>query len=101
MPDILWKSEENRLTTNMISITYDNLPEDPEVKKTSCYPKYTKESSLAKAFEYFSNWHYAKIAVKICLCYRKKILERNKAKKSEVNVDLKTEMKESLVIANV
>ena len=53
-PEFLWKSEENRLTKNILSIICDISQEDPKVKKTSDLAAYTKESSLAKALKHFS-----------------------------------------------
>ena len=66
----------------------DILPEDPEVKKASCFATSTKESwSLAKALGYFSNWHRAKSAVAVCLRYRQKLLEMIKSLKSEADIN--------------
>ncbi|XP_028403933.1 uncharacterized protein LOC114526520 [Dendronephthya gigantea] len=84
-PEFSWNSEEDWLPQKVLDIS----PEDPEIKKTSCYAISTEESwSLAKALEYFSNWHRAKLAVAACLRYRQKLLERIKSKRSKVNIDL-------------
>lgn len=84
-PDFLWGSEDDWLLQGEMDIS----PEDPEVRDTSCRAIGTGVLwSLARALEYFSNWHRAKTAVAVCLRYRQRLLERIKSKKANIDINL-------------
>ena len=81
-PAFLWKKENQWQTSN---IEVYELQDDPEVKKSVAMATATnmqttqappEKSSLVERVKCFSDWHRAKRAVALCLCYVRCLRDR-------------------------